>query len=195
MNASLEESAFEREFAVRYRFPRPVSRSYESVLYARYGAEIRNKSEWCARIAIRFLAVVQQALYLAANPDALAGPPSARDLKLESDFAPFTPLSPMPSPVTLLQHAGIYPGAVDRGDRRSLLASLELAGSLTRYRIACVESEGIRVLLGPRMEYFIWSDNLAGDFEIGTPLLVDIVTADYISLKPLMVWHRDPHWS
>ncbi len=195
MNVSPEESAFDRVFAVRYRLPRPISRSYESVLHARYEAEIRNKIEWCAGITVRFIAAVRQAINLAADPGAVAGPPVAGDLKLESAIGAFGSITSMPSPVSLLQHAGIYSGTVDRDDRNSLLNSLEQAGMLARYRIACVEQEGVRVLLGPRMEYFIWSDSLLGDFEAGTPILVDIDTGDYLTLRPLMVWRRDPHQS
>lgn len=192
MNITPEESAFDREFAVRYRLPRPLSRSYESALHARHGEEIRSKIEWCAGVSVRFIAALRQALCLAGDPGAMAGPPGAGDLKLEPSAGAFAALASMPSPVLLLQHAGIYPGTVGREDRESLLRSLEPAGVLTRYRIACVEREGVRVLLGPRMEYFIWSNVLPGDFGEGTPLLVDMDTGAYVSLSPLMVWRREP---
>lgn len=178
---SPEESTFDQQFEVRYRLPRPISRSYESALYARHEEEIRNKIEWCAGTAVRFVSALRQALYLSANPAAIAGAPGVRDLKLEPAPGAFIPLAAMPSPVRLLQYAGLYSGAVDRGDRGSLLASLEPVAFLTRYRIACVEREGVRVLLGPRMEYFIWADNPAGEFGEGTPLLVDIMTGEYLS--------------
>ncbi len=193
MNITPEESAFDREFAVRYRLPRPLSRSYESALNARYEEEIRSKIEWCAGVAVRFIAALRQALSLAGDPGAMVGPPGAGDLKLEPASGAFAALASMPSPVLLLQHAGIYPGMVGRYDRDSLLSSLAPAGILARYRIACVEREGIRVLLGPRMEYFIWSESLSGDVDEGTPLLVDMDTGEYISLRPLMVWLRGRH--
>ncbi len=192
MERGPEETAFDRQFAARYRLPRPISRSYESALYARNDEEIRNKIEWCAGTAVRFVAALRQALWLSADPTALPGPPGVRDLRLELAPGAFGPLAGMPSPVRLLQHAGVYPGAVDRGDRDSLLASFEPVAFLTRFRIACVEREGVRVLLGPRMEYFIWSDDAVGGSAEGTPLLVDIMTGDYLSLRPLMVWRRRP---
>lgn len=193
MNVSPQESAFEREFAVRYRLPRPLSRPYESILYARDQAEIRNKIEWCAATAVRFMAALRQALCLAVDASVPAGPPAPGDFKLETSLRAFMPISTMPVPVTLMQHAGIYPGAVDRDSRASLLESLGPAAFLRRYRIACREREGIRVLLGQRMEYFIWTDSLAGQFDEGTTLLVDTVTGDYLSLGPLVIWRRDPH--
>ena len=186
-----EESAFEREFAVRYRLPRPMSRSYESILYARDRAEIANKIEWCAGTAVRFVAALRQALHLAVDPASLPGPPGVRDFKLETGPGPFATLGAMPAPVLLLQHAGLYAGTVDRDSRSSLLESLEPLAFLRRYRIACRERGGIRVLLGQRMEYFIWSDGGAAEFDEGTPLLVDALTGDYCSLRPLVVWRRD----
>lgn len=195
MNKGTEETSFDREFAVRYRFPRPLSRSYESALHARFEAEIGNKTEWCAATAVRFIAAIRQALGLAADSAAVPGPPGAADLKLELPAGVFRSLASLPVPVLLLQHAGIYAGTADRLDRNSLLAALETAGILARYRIACVEREGVRVLLGPRMEYFIWSGILSDCFEDGTPLLVDIDTGEFLSLRPLMVWRRDPHRS
>ncbi|MBN2160336.1 MAG: protein kinase [Spirochaetes bacterium] len=193
MNISREELAFDREFTVRYRFPRPVSRSYESVLYAREEREIGSKAEWCAAAAVRCIAALRQALYLAGDPSAVAGPPGARDLRLELDAGEFGALAAMPSPVLLLQHAGVYPGMEGRGGCESLLAALEPARFLARYRIACVEPEGVRVLLGPRIEYVIWTDSAASAFGEGTPLLVDPATGGYVTLRPLAVWRRDPH--
>ena len=114
MNASPEESAFGREFTLRYRLPRPLSRSYESILYARDPAEIRNKIEWCAATAVRFIAALRQALYLTVDTSSPAGPPGTHDIKLETNLEAFKLLAAMPAPVLLLQHAGLYSGTVDR---------------------------------------------------------------------------------
>ncbi|HPN12552.1 MAG TPA: serine/threonine-protein kinase [Spirochaetota bacterium] len=193
MNPRPEESAYEREFAVRYRLPRPLSRSYESILYARDPAEIRNKIEWCAATAVRFIAALRQALYLTTDFSTPAGPPGTHDFKLETDLKAFRPLASMPPPVLLLRHAGMYTGPVDRDSRASLLDALEPAAFLCRYRIACRERDGFRVLLGQRVEYVIWTDSLAGEIDEGTPILVDTENGDYLSLGPLAVWRRDPH--
>ena len=190
MNPRPEESAYEREFAVRYRLPRPLSRSYESILYARDPAEIRNKIEWCAATAVRFIAALRQALYLTTDFSTPAGPPGTHDFKLETDLKAFRPLASMPPPVLLLRHAGMYTGPVDRDSRASLLDALEPAAFLCRYRIACRERDGFRVLLGQRVEYVIWTDSLAGEIDEGTPILVDTENGDYLSLGPLAVWRR-----
>ena len=92
MNSRPQESAFEREFTVRYRLPRPLSRSFESILYARDPAEIRNKIEWCAATAVRFIAALRQALYLTTDVSSPPGPPGAHDFKLETDLKAFRPL-------------------------------------------------------------------------------------------------------
>jgi hypothetical protein len=188
-----DEEAFGREFIVRYRLPRPISRSYESVLFARYEGEIQNKITWCAGIAIRFIGAVRQALYLAADPSASLSPPGERDLKLDAGDGAFKQIMAMPSPVTLLQLAGMYTGAVNRDDKSSLLMALADIAFLSRYRIVALEQDGIRVVLGPRMEYFIWHIGFPGGFNPGTTLLVDIDTGHFISLSPLMLWIRDPH--
>jgi serine/threonine protein kinase len=187
------EEAFRREFTVRYRLPRPLSRSYESVLFARHEGEVQNKITWCARVAVRFIAALRQALYLSADPSASVNPPGERDLKLPAGDSAFDLIIHMPSPVSLLQLAGIYPGVVNRDDRSSLLSALEDIAFLSRYRIVAVEQDGLRVLLGPRMEYFIWNVSPPGGFDPGTPLLVDTVTGHFVSLSPLMIWFRDPH--
>ncbi|MBN1498361.1 MAG: protein kinase [Spirochaetes bacterium] len=192
MKISTEKSAFDRQFAVRYRLPRPISRSYESALYARDEAEIINKIEWCAGTAVRFVAALRQALYLSGDPGAQVGAPGVRDFKQETSSGAFSPLAAMQSPVRLLQHAGAYSGAVDRSDRASLLSSLEPLSFLTRYRIACVEREGVRVLLGPRMEYLIWAEDRMREVGEGTPLLVDTETGEYLTLRPLALWRRRP---
>jgi hypothetical protein len=187
------EESFRREFIVRYRLPRPISRSYESVLFARHEGEVQNKISWCAGIAVRFVAALRQALYLAAEPSASVNPPGERDLKLTAGDSAFKQIMAMPSPVTLLQLAGTYTGAVNRDDSSSLLKALEDIGFLSRYRIVALEPDGIRVLLGPRMEYFIWNIGFPGSLNPGTPLLVDIDTGYFISLSPLLLWIRDPH--
>jgi hypothetical protein len=187
------EAAFRREFMVRYRLPRPVSRSYEAVLFSRYEDEIGNKVSWCAAVAVRFIAALRQALLLASDPNASISPPGEKDLRLAAADGAFAGITRMPSPVGLLQLAGIYPGAAVGPDKTGLLECLQELGCLCRYRIAVVEPEGIRILLGPRMEYFIWSRVSIPGFEPGSAVLVDIDAGDFISLTPLMLWHRDPH--
>ena len=46
-----------REFQLRHRLPRPISRSYEAACFA--PPEEAHRARWCARVALRLLAALE----------------------------------------------------------------------------------------------------------------------------------------
>ncbi len=183
---------FKREFIVRYRLPRPVSRAYEMVSFSEYEDEIHCKVSWCAGTAVRFLAAVRQANLLCTDSSLSVNPPSYNDFKMDLPGSPF-PRETSGKPGTgLLQLAGILGGSALPA-RETLFQALSTLDYLARYRLVIVEPYGFRVLMGPRVEYLVWEerDREYRRLHSGTVLLVDAETGGYISLNPLLIWHRE----
>jgi serine/threonine protein kinase len=183
------------EFLLRFRFPRPISRAYESASFAVSPSEAFQRSGWCANVAVRFLACLYQACVLDSQGRGPINPPSQHDFKREC--AP----NPLPSeltekiPTSLLVQAGIYEGR--RGDdaKHALAESLRNVEYLAKYRLIICEDRGFRVLLGPRIEYVVpytHPPEFTDTIPPGTILFVDTVSGRYLSLNPLAIWYRNP---
>ncbi len=189
-----DEKDFLSWFSLRYRYPRPVSRAFESACFAIYPDELASRITWCASVAVRYVGMLKQCAYLASNASASINPPGVNDLKLPIDGAvwpediSFT-LSPY-----LFQLADIFAGRTGKGEFELLQNSLQSLEYLTRYRLVIVEEEGFRVLCGPRMEYMVWNpiqEEVCELVQEGNPVLLDVPTGRFITLSPLMVWTRN----
>ena len=200
MNAPTDES-FDQEFQIRYRFPRPISRAYEAVCFAVNREEMAQRSRWCARVALQFLAVLKQAAHLAASPEVPVNAPTSRDLRLGRE-----------SRTTSEGRRGHNPLSFAEVDHHPLLRLVEgrdrhrvlhdptplreaLAGflPLSRYRLVVLDGARYNVLLGPRMEYTVAPGPPASALEglpAGTPLIVDPADGRFLSLAPLVVWQK-----
>jgi serine/threonine-protein kinase len=192
--------SLDEEYLVRYRFPRPIARAFEEVLFSQTEQEEHVRVRWCANVAVRFLAVLRQANHLAASGASFLNAPSASDLKLDVPPNPLPSETAAPPRATrLLRLADIYPGRSVHKHRKRLLHSLAKLSYLAEHRLAVVEPDGLRILLGSRTEYRVAASQSGWDHARlleshpkGTPLLVDPRTGRYLSLGPLAVWQRDP---
>lgn len=195
-NEPWTEDALEyREFPVRYRMPRPISRAYETVCFALGETDQLQRTWWCARVAVRFLSMLRQACCLAYDGALPVNPPSHHDFKIRCDAAPF-PVGMGPGiPHTLLMLAGIYSGHYAEKGREAVLGGLSEILFLTHGRLVVVEASGLRVLYGPRMEYVVrhgHPEDLPGRPPVGTVFFLDPRDGRYVTLNPLVTWCREP---
>ncbi len=193
----MDNDKFKREFLVRYRLPRPVSRAYEVVTFSQYEDEAACKIAWCAGTAVRFFGVVRQANLLFSDGSLSVNPPSYNDLRMDMPDTVFPrDFTARITPV-LLQLAGILRGGEASPSKDILLQALMTINFMSRYRLVVVEPDGYRVLMGPRIEYLVWSGERDRNRHLlsGTVVLVDAGTGEYISLNPLVVWYRKKHES
>jgi len=188
----------DHDFLVRHRLPRPLSRAWEAVCVAAGAGEREQRVRWCASVAVRFLAALRQASCLAADPGEPVNPPAAHDLKRPCAGDLFPPELGAPLPPALLQLAGDWPGVPPGEPAEALSRALAAIDWLARYRLAVLEPEGLRLLLGPRIEYRPpgGAATLAGQgMPEGEPLLLDPAAGRWLSLAPLMAWERSPRQS
>lgn len=190
----IADRQYEKEFQIRHRMPRPVSRSYESVMFSTVREDMENRIVWCANVAIRFLSALRQASYLAANPGIPANPPSFTDFKMDCENFCFPEGLDVAAAAPLAQLAGVYSDTPFGIDKLALRRALSRFIFLNRYHLLVVEKEGFRVVKGPRIEYLVWNtshENVLRELPVNTVLYVDSETGRYLSLGPLMIWHRD----
>lgn len=195
--AVTQADALRREFLIRYRLPRPLSRAYEAVCFALEEGDIRQRARWCAKVAIRFLAALRQASSLCEEPGYVSVP-THHDLRRMSAGPLFPKELEGRTPVRLLELAGIYSGGTAEDFRAEIRQALQEIDFLARYRLIIVEKKGLRVLLGPRMEFpmaFEQPEEFLLRFPPGTPLLVDPSAGTFLSLSPLAVWVKEPSFS
>ncbi|MBN2170627.1 MAG: protein kinase [Candidatus Krumholzibacteriota bacterium] len=188
----------DHDFLVRYRLPRPLSRAWEAVCVAASAGEREQRVRWCASVAVRFLAALRQASCLAADPGEPVNPPAAHDLKRRCDGEVFPPELDGPLPPALLQLAGDWPGSPPGPPEAALNGALAAIDWLARYRLAILEPEGLRLLLGPLIEYRPpgGAAILAGQgLPLGEPVLLDPVAGRWLGLAPLLTWERSPRRS
>ena len=185
---------YNREFIVRYRLPRPVSRAYEAVCFALNEDDVIQRSRWCANVAVRFMAALKQACCLARIKKGALNPPSHYDFKRKCEGTLFPEELEARVPHQLLQLAEIYPGKINGDARTVILEALEKIHSLARYRLAVIDKSGFNVLFGPRIEYLVRHDH-PGDFmklvPVGTPMLVNPLDGHFLTLSPLVIWMKD----
>ncbi|MGD0275042.1 MAG: serine/threonine-protein kinase [Syntrophales bacterium] len=190
------EDNFRKEFLVRYRLPRPVSRAYEAVCFSLNEEDIIQKVKWCAGIAVRFLSLVRQAHLLTRDETLPINPPHYRDLDriLEEDF--FKEKLERKDLLPLLQLAGIYRGMDIKEAPSAILPALESIVFLEQFKIIIMVEKGFNVLLGPHLEYPVKHEHTK-EFMMkaapGTPLLVNPQDGRFVSLNPLAAWVKDPH--
>jgi tRNA A-37 threonylcarbamoyl transferase component Bud32 len=178
------------EFLIRYRFPRSISRSYETVLLSETEVEIENRIKWCANATVRFLSALYQANLIIENPSFSVNPPSINDFKSET-HALFPRNMVKNIPVELKQMAGVMRGGSNLNNSELLAKVLEEFLFLAEIRIVIIVPEGFRILLGPRMEYFVWHNNSHMENScFNKPVLFDPETGRGISLSPLVIWER-----
>ena len=186
----------EKDFLIRYRLPRPLSRAYEAACFSLNTAEITQCCRWCANVTVRFLAAIRQAGCLADGLRQAINPPSRHDLKHKGLEDPF-PAELGPGELSGLLHlAGIYSGTGIRPDVSTLLAYLERVVFLARFRLVVVESGGFRILLGPRIEYQLLHPHPPVFLEenpVGSVVLVDLEGGGYLGMNPLLTWSHNPH--
>ncbi|HPC03446.1 MAG TPA: NIF family HAD-type phosphatase [Syntrophales bacterium] len=193
MNIAPRNDAFHHEFLIRYRMPRPVSRSFEAVALALNDGDMRQRCRWCARVAVRFLGALWQLAALAGDAGEVPGPPSHYDFRRPLAAPPFPPELASGIPAELLQLAGVYRGAEPEDIRSFLFGALRKIDYLAACRIVVVTEKGFNVLFGPRIEYPVHSVHEAsflGRFPPGTPLLADPSNGRYLSLQPLVIWSK-----
>jgi serine/threonine protein kinase len=193
LNIPPRNDAFHHEFLIRYRMPRPVSRSFEAVSLALNDEDMRQRCHWCARVAVRFLGALWQLSALSGNTGEVPGPPSHYDFRRPLECAPFPPELASGPPADLLQLAGVYRGREPEDIRSFLYEALRKIDYLAAYRIAVVTEKGFTVLFGPRIEYPVscgHDESFLVRFPPGTPLLVDPSSGRYISLQPLVIWSK-----
>ena len=186
---------YDLEFLLRFRFPRPISRAYESACFALSSAEALRRSVWCANAAVRFLAGLYQACVLDSQGRGPVNPPSRNDFKRECAQDPLPSELKEKIPTSLLVLAGIYEGRKVDDAKHALAESLRNIEYLAKYRLIICEDRGFRVLLGPRMEYVVPCTHPPGFTDTippGTILFVDTVSGRYLSLNPLAMWYRNP---
>ena len=187
------EKDFLSWFSLRYRFPRPVSRAFESACFAIYPDELQNRVTWCASVAVRYVAMLKQCNYLALHEKASINPPGFNDLKLNLEGNQWPEgMSFQVSPY-LYQLANIYSGRPGVNEFDLLQRALQELEYLGQYRLVIVEDEGFRVLLGPRIEYMVWNSQHEKVLDLvppGTPMLLDPRTGQFLTLYPLAVWVR-----
>ncbi len=187
------EKEFLSWFSLRYRFPRPVSRAFESACFAIYPDELQNRITWCASVAVRYTAMLKQCNYLALHEKASINPPGFNDLKLKLDGNQWPEGMSFPVSPYLYQLANIYSGRTGVDEFNLLQRALQELEYLGRCRLVIIEDEGFRVLLGPRMEYMVWNsdhDQVLDLVPQGTPILFDPRNGQFLTLSPLAVWIR-----
>ncbi|HPJ37856.1 MAG TPA: serine/threonine-protein kinase [Spirochaetota bacterium] len=190
----IADRQYEKEFQIRHRMPRPVSRSYESVMFSTVREDMENRIVWCANVAIRFFSALRQASYLAMNPGIPVNPPSFTDFKMDCENFCFPEGLDVAATAPLAQLAGVYSDKPFGIDKLALRRALSKLIFLNRYHVLIVEQEGFRVVKGPRIEYMVWNtshDEVLREVPVSTVLYVDSETGKYISLDPLMIWNRD----
>jgi len=181
-------------FLVRHRMPRPISRAFEVVSFALDPEDERHRAQWCAKVTLRLLAALRQAADLAQAGGGPVNPPELRQAGGRGGGT-FPEDLPSSLPFGLQRLAGIYGAPVRSGARGLLSTSLAHLAPLARYRIAVLEDQGLRLLLGPRIEVGLpWAFGDGGsDVPRDEPLLVDPRDGRYLSLAPLLAWVRDLH--
>ncbi|MBN1635584.1 MAG: serine/threonine protein kinase [Deltaproteobacteria bacterium] len=187
--------AIDHEFLIRYRMPRPISRAYEALCFAASENEISQRSLWCASVAVRLLSALRQLSCLAFGDSSPINPPSFYDLKRSYAGDLFPQELQGKIPTRLLQIAGVYRGGSNDRNRTIILNALGEIGFLTKYRLAIVEQQGFRILLGPRIEYeltFEHSPEFIEQIQLGTPILVKPQDGSFLTLNPLFTWVKDP---
>ena len=189
------EDDFRKEFLVRYRLPRPLSRAYEAVCFSLNEEDIIQKVKWCAGISVRFLSLIRQAHLIACDETELINPPHHRDLSriLEADF--FNGQPERKGLLLLLQLAGIYRGVDMREAPSVILRAFESIIFLERFKIVIVEKRGFNVLLGPHLEYLVkheHTEEFLMKAPSGTPLFVNPLDGRFLSLNPLAAWVKAP---
>lgn len=192
MNAA---TADELRFLVRYRLPRPVSRSFEAVGYSTNPDDIDARITWCAASAVRFLAAVYQANFLAVNINLPVNPPSIHDFKLDLLEPAFMAEMEHGVPPALTRLASIYADMPPGMNPEWLVTALGEITYLADYRIAVREEGSFRVLLGPRTEYVAWDGRRREPGVMppeGAVMMIDPRTGRYLALNPLLVWRKDP---
>lgn len=189
-----EENRLYTDFLVRYRLPRPVSRSYETAGFSKNEVEASHRIKWCARVTVRFLALLRQAHYLQENPGAPVNVPSSADFKLPVASPMIEGMMARP-PVQLLQLAEILPGHVD-DEEKSLHESLGCLDYLTVCSLIIVLGDGFLVLTGPRLIHYIFNrdhDAILEKVPRNTVLLYNSESREFLSLTPLIIWKEDSH--
>ncbi len=183
------------EFLIRFRFPRPISRAYESASFALSANEAFQRSIWCANVAVRFLACLYQACVLDSQGRGPVNPPSFHDFKRECAPNPLPGELTQRIPASLLLLAGIYEGRKADDAKHALKESLRNVEYLAGYRLVICEDRGFRVLLGPRIEYVVsyaHTPEFTETIPAGTIMLVDTTDGRYLVLNPLAIWYRNP---
>ena len=190
----IADRQYEKEFQIRHRMPRPISRSYESVMFSTVRDDMENRIVWCANVAIRFFSALRQGCYLAMNPGIPVNPPSFTDFKMDCEDFCFPEGLDVATAASLAQLAGVYSDKPFGIDKLALRRALSRLIFLNRYHLLIVEKEGFRVVRGPRIEYIVWNtshEDVLREVPAGTVMYVDSETGRYLSLNPLMIWHRD----
>ena len=183
----------EAAFRVRFRLPRPIARSFESVVLSENRDDVNARIIWCANVTIRFLATIRQANYLAVNINLPANPPSIHDFKLDCMEYSFIKEMDCGVSPSLTRLACIYTDKHQYFTPGELLEVLGDEVFLADYRIVVVEQDGFRVLPGPRIEYSVLNphhERVLALFPPGTVLLLDGLTDRFLSLSPLLIWRR-----
>ncbi len=183
------------DFLIRYRFPRPISRAYESTCFALDQEEVVQRGTWSANVAVRFLAMLYQGCVLDSQGRGPVNPPSHHDFKRPCVNDPFPRELGARIPTPLLILSGIYEGQKGPDTREALMESLREVDFLARYRLVTCEPRGLRVLLGPRIEYVIPFEHPPGFVETmpqGTIMLMDPSNGRFLVLNPLAFWYRHP---
>ncbi len=199
-------AADEREFFIRYRLPRPISRAYESVRLSVEPQEITHRSIWCGQVAMRFIAAIWQALRLAEEGGGSVNPPSLVDLRASLAPSPladtFGSLDTAPLQRLTADPRRLAVAAQDERPARAgfthpvpeaLMAALAALRPLCDLRLVVAMPDHLNVLLGPRIEYRVGGgEGSLPDAEIphGVPLLVDPDRGAWLSLAPLVVWEK-----
>jgi hypothetical protein len=182
------------DFLVRYRLPRPVSRAYETVHLSKNTEELKHRIQWCARVAVRYLASVWQAHYLQENPGAPVNVPSSADFKLPVD-QPLNHSILRKPPVRLLQLAGILSGSVPDKEAALHEALIELK-NISCSTLAIVLKDGFLVLAGPRLIYYIYNRNhedVLNKTNENSVVLYDKETGEFLTMDPLLKWKEEKH--
>jgi hypothetical protein len=182
-------------FRIRYRLPRPISRSFEAVGFSSNPDDIDARIQWCSNAAIRFLAAVYQANFLAVNINLPVNPPAIHDFKLDLLEPAFVGEMEKGVPPALTRLSSIYADAAPGIRPEALALALGEILYLADYRLAVREEGCFRVLLGPRTEYMVWDAPRTGPGDVpdaGTVIFIDTRTGRYITLNPLLVWKREP---
>jgi hypothetical protein len=187
-------------FRVRYRFPRPIAGAFSEVLFAQTEREEQSRVRWCANVTLRFLAALRQANHRADNTSSPLNAPSVHDLKLAQSACALSVPIAKKDLVVVRRLAGDYPARSVRRDSETLMRALCSMTALSRLRLAVVEANGLRILLGRHTEFVVsgafWDHaKLLAEVGLHAPLCLDPETGRYLALRPLAVWCRNPRES